>query len=158
VLFRSFALRHLVSVATETFVPAAAAKGLRLTWSVDERLADAHVGDPLRLRQILSNLLSNAIKFVEAGVPPVVRIRKENRGAQARIWVEDNGIGIAPENHDRIFKVFERLHHREIYPGTGMGLAIVHRALERMGGRVGLESALGRGSRFWFELPEASPL
>jgi PAS domain S-box-containing protein len=115
-------------------------------------------GHAVMLTQVLTNLISNGLKFVAAGVKPRVRIRAEHAEGLVRIWVEDNGIGIAPENHDRIFKVFERLHHREIYPGTGMGLAIVHRALERMGGRVGLESALGRGSRFWFELPEASPL
>jgi signal transduction histidine kinase len=71
-----------------------------------------------------------------------------------RLWVEDNGIGIAPEHRQRIFKVFERLHGEESYPGTGIGLAIVKKGVERMGGRVGVESDPGHGSRFWIELPE----
>jgi signal transduction histidine kinase/CHASE3 domain sensor protein len=73
-----------------------------------------------------------------------------------RLWVEDNGIGIAPEYHERIFRVFERLHGVETYPGTGIGLAIVRKGIERMGGRVGVESKLGQGSRFWIELPQVS--
>ncbi|MBD0344871.1 MAG: hypothetical protein ICV63_08605 [Coleofasciculus sp. Co-bin14] len=73
-----------------------------------------------------------------------------------RLWVEDNGIGIAPEYQERIFRVFERLHGVETYPGTGIGLAIVRKGIERMGGRVGVESQLGQGSRFWIELPQVS--
>ncbi|BAZ52210.1 two-component hybrid sensor and regulator [Nostoc sp. NIES-4103] len=69
-----------------------------------------------------------------------------------RLWVEDNGIGIAPEHQERIFNVFERLHSEESYPGSGIGLAIVRKGIDRMGGRVGVESALGQGSRFWIEL------
>ena len=71
------------------------------------------------------------------------------------MWVEDNGIGVAPEHQRRIFNVFERLHGSEAYPGTGIGLAIVRKGAERMGGRYGVESDVGRGSRFWVELPEA---
>jgi signal transduction histidine kinase len=67
--------------------------------------------------------------------------------------VEDNGIGIAKEHQERIFGVFERLHRPEAYPGTGIGLAIVRKAMERMGGRAGVESEPGRGSRFYLELP-----
>ncbi len=70
-----------------------------------------------------------------------------------RLWMEDNGIGIAPENQKRIFNVFDRLHSSEIYPGAGIGLAIVRKGVERMGGRVGVESQTGQGSRFWIELP-----
>jgi signal transduction histidine kinase len=72
------------------------------------------------------------------------------------LWVEDNGIGIAPEHHDRIFMPFERLHHRSEYAGTGIGLAMVKRAIERMGGAVGVTSAHGQGSRFWIELLPAA--
>jgi signal transduction histidine kinase len=70
--------------------------------------------------------------------------------------VEDNGIGIAPEYQERIFRVFERLHGTETYAGTGIGLAIVRKGMERLGGRAGLESQPNQGSRFWIELPKAS--
>ncbi len=69
-----------------------------------------------------------------------------------RLWVADNGIGISPEHQKRIFRVFERLHGVEAYPGTGIGLAIVYKGVERMGGLVGVESQLGKGSRFWIQL------
>jgi PAS domain S-box-containing protein len=107
------------------------------------------------LFQIITNLISNAVKFVPAAVTPRVRIRAERRGASVRLWVEDNGIGIAPEHQDRIFLPFERLHASDEYPGTGIGLAIVKRAAERVGGAVGLESQPGRGSRFWVDLVAA---
>ena len=105
------------------------------------------------LRSVITNLVSNAIKFMPAGVQPRVRVRSEPRGAAERLWVEDNGIGIDPRYHASIFRVFERLHGVEAYPGTGIGLAIVRRGTERMGGRAGLESAPGAGARFWIELP-----
>jgi signal transduction histidine kinase len=69
--------------------------------------------------------------------------------------VEDNGLGIPAEHQERIFRPFERLHSGDHYPGTGIGLAIVRRSLERLGGRLGVESVPGQGSRFWFELPAA---
>ncbi|MBV8880671.1 MAG: response regulator [Planctomycetaceae bacterium] len=104
------------------------------------------------LTQVFVNLLSNALKFVASGVRPKVRIRAENNGERSRMWVEDNGIGIAPEHHERIFRVFERLNPQSGPPGTGIGLAIVQRAVERMGGKCGVESSPGQGSRFWFDL------
>lgn len=107
---------------------------------------------PVLLTQILTNLVSNAIKFIGAGVDPEVRIRAESTGDLVRLWVEDNGIGIAPEHHERIFRVFERLHLQERYPGTGIGLAIVRRAAERLRGQTGVESEPGKGSRFWISL------
>ena len=106
------------------------------------------------LAAVVSNLLENAAKFVARGVDPVVVVRAEDRGDAARVWFQDNGIGIAPEHHERIFHVFERLHGLEQFPGTGIGLAVVRRGVERMGGRVGVESAVGTGSRFWIELPK----
>ena len=106
------------------------------------------------LGQVLTNLLANAIKFVAPGVQPRVSIRAEELSQSVLVWVEDNGIGIAPESQERIFNVFQRLHTTE-YAGTGIGLAIVKKGMERMGGRAGVESAPGKGSRFWVELARA---
>ncbi len=103
--------------------------------------------------QMVTNLLSNALKFVEPGQHPRVRIRGERRKGWGRLWFEDEGIGVAPEHSERIFNVFERLHGNEAYPGTGIGLAIVKKGAERLGGRCGVDSEDGQGSRFWFELP-----
>jgi PAS domain S-box-containing protein len=111
-------------------------------------------GNPSVLIQVFANLLSNAVKF--GGDRPRVRVWAEMRGPRvAHVWVEDQGIGIAPEHQERIFGVFERLHGAETYPGTGIGLAIVKKGIERLGGRVGVESQVGHGSRFWIELPRA---
>jgi signal transduction histidine kinase len=107
------------------------------------------------LEFVLSNLFSNGFKFVKAGVVPHVNVWSELRGDFVRVWVEDNGIGIAPEHQQRIFGVFERLHTTDVFPGTGMGLAIVKKGVERMHGHVGVESQPGKGSRFWIELPKA---
>jgi signal transduction histidine kinase len=105
------------------------------------------------LVQVVSNLLSNAIKFVPNNVTPCIEVKAEMRSSWVRLWIIDNGIGIASEHHQRIWNVFERLHGTEAYPGTGIGLAIVRKGIERMGGNVGVESQLGAGSRFWVELP-----
>jgi PAS domain S-box-containing protein len=107
------------------------------------------------LVQVFINLLGNALKFRREGVAPEVQVRTERRGQGViRTTVRDNGIGIAPQHQDRVFKIFERLHSSETFPGTGVGLAIVQRSIARMGGRVGLESEIGVGSTFWLELPE----
>ncbi len=107
------------------------------------------------LQQVVASLLSNAIKFVPPATPPQVRIWAETNGPHTRLWIADNGIGIDAAHHQRIFGVFERLHSAETYPGTGIGLAIVAKGMERMGGKVGVESAPGEGSRFWIELSRA---
>jgi signal transduction histidine kinase len=127
-----------------------AARGARVSIAGPLGVVRAHPGT---LEQVLTNLLGNALKFVPADRVPSVRIHAEDRGSTGRVWIEDNGVGIAREHQDRIFKVFERLHGTERYPGTGIGLALVRRGVERMGGRVGVESDLGKGSRFWIELP-----
>jgi PAS domain S-box-containing protein len=105
------------------------------------------------LIQAVTNLISNAVKF--GGAHPAVVVVLERDGDLARITVEDHGIGIAPQHQERIFRAFERLHGVERYPGTGMGLAIVRKAMERQGGRVGVQSEEGQGSRFWIELPRS---
>jgi signal transduction histidine kinase len=110
------------------------------------------VADGTMLFLVCCHLLSNALKFVAPGTAPRVRIRAERRADRVRITFEDNGIGIPDEYSDRIFGVFQRLNKAEAYSGTGIGLAIVRRATERMSGRVGLESEVGKGSRFWVEL------
>jgi signal transduction histidine kinase len=109
------------------------------------------VGHPSSLTQCISNLLVNAVKFVAPGVRPSVQIWTEAVDAQVRLSIQDNGIGIAPEDQQRIFEAFARLN--TAYEGTGFGLAIVRRAVERMGGKFGLESKLGEGSKFWIQLP-----
>lgn len=107
------------------------------------------------LVQSVTNLVANGIKFVVPGKTPRITIRAEQENGKTRLWVEDTGIGIDATHHERIFGVFERLHQSERYPGTGIGLAIVRKSVERMGGRVGVISAPGEGSRFWIELPTA---
>jgi signal transduction histidine kinase len=131
-------------------------------------------GNEAFLTQCFSNLLGNAAKFVAPGTTPHIEIRAEDgiggNGdnckdaanplklsgfSSTRIWIEDNGIGIAPENRERIFGMFERIHPAKEYEGTGIGLTIVRKAVERMGARLGCESELGKGSRFWIQLKKA---
>jgi signal transduction histidine kinase len=103
------------------------------------------------LEQCVGNLLSNAVKFVRPGVAPEVRLRAEPRPGYVRLWVEDNGIGIDPGYHGKIFNIFERVGDLQKYDGTGIGLAIVHRAAQRMGGTCGVVSTPGEGSHFWVD-------
>ncbi|HWI57170.1 MAG TPA: PAS domain-containing sensor histidine kinase, partial [Bacillota bacterium] len=109
------------------------------------------VGNEAALTQCFANLLGNAVKFVAVGTRPQVQVRAEPREGCWRVWVEDNGIGICPEDQERIFEMFQRLDQGN-YEGTGIGLAIVRKTVERMGGRLGVESEPGKGSRFWVEL------
>lgn len=112
------------------------------------------LGNEAALVQCVSNLLSNAVKFVAAGVRPRVEVSAELSGGRARICVQDNGIGIEEAARAKIFGIFERLHTG--YEGTGIGLAVVRRAIERMGGAVSVSSGPGQGSRFCLELNPAS--
>lgn len=108
--------------------------------------------DPTLLKIALTNLLSNAIKFVPEGVQPEITVSASLKQDLCRIVVDDNGIGISKENQQRIFLPFVRIYSEEEFPGIGLGLPSVRKAVELMGGRVGVESQPGRGSRFWIEL------
>lgn len=111
------------------------------------------LGHEATLIQVMLNLLGNALRYGKLGVPPVLTVRSEARGNRLRISVEDNGIGIPPEYHQKIFEIFERVPTPKTQGSTGVGLAIVTKAIERLGGSVGLDSTPGIGSTFWFELP-----
>jgi PAS domain S-box-containing protein len=136
---------------------------LQCAVQIDQTKASIDTVEPLplvrahevTLGQVLANLLGNALKFVETGVQPRVRFRTEQQGTFVRLWVEDNGIGIPSDQHERIFRVFERTHGAR-FGGTGIGLAIVKKGVERMGGHVGLKSTPGQGTSFWVDLPKAN--
>jgi signal transduction histidine kinase len=114
------------------------------------------IADEASLGQAVRNLLANAVKFVAPGTKPVVVVRSEKRNDAVRIWFEDNGIGINPEHQGKLFGMFQRLITDSRYEGTGIGLAIVRKAIERMGGAVGVEPGEKAGSRFWVELKESA--
>jgi light-regulated signal transduction histidine kinase (bacteriophytochrome) len=116
--------------------------------------------DEGQLIQLFQNLVANAIKFRTPGVLPRVRVEACRSPDLAGRWifrVADNGIGIDPKFFDRVFVIFQRLHSRHEYPGTGIGLALCQRIVERHGGRIWIESAPGQGTAFLFTLPEADP-
>lgn len=157
IILRPTALDEVVSEALK-----------QLTAQIQEQQAQIRVVAPLpvvmahrpTLIQIVVNLISNAIKFVEPNIQPQIDIFAVTERQNDQDWIllsiVDNGIGIAPEHQERIFRVFERLHGAESYPGTGIGLAIVRKGLERMGGRAGVVSQLGQGCRFWLMLPKST--
>lgn len=142
-------LRKVVKAAMAQLEAQLRERDVRVT--VREPLPEV-MGHPTTLVQVVVNLLSNAAKFVPPDRPPEVRVWAEGADGRVRLWIEDNGIGIPADYHQQIFRVFERLHGEESYPGTGIGLAIARKGIERMGGRVGVESEPGLGSRFWIEL------
>ncbi len=121
--------------------------------SVQAPLAEI-IGDASVTHNSVRELILNALKFGRPGTAPHIRIWSEDKRESVRLWVEDNGIGIQEKYHQLVFGVFERLHEMNTYPGTGIGLAIVKKSVERMGGSVGLKSKLGEGSQFWIELPK----
>ncbi len=111
------------------------------------------MGDPVLLSQLFQNLVSNALKFCRDRRPEVEVGGREEAGEWV-LWVKDNGIGIEPPYHERVFRIFQRLHTREEYPGTGMGLAICKKIVDRHGGRIWVESRGGDGTTFFFTLPK----
>jgi light-regulated signal transduction histidine kinase (bacteriophytochrome) len=110
-------------------------------------------GEPSQLCQLLQNLLVNAVKFRRQDVTPEVHVSATRQGKSWLLAVHDNGIGIPPEQHERIFVIFQRLHSRQKYNGTGIGLAVCQRIVEFHGGRIWVESEPGKGSTFLFNLP-----
>ncbi|HTL59366.1 MAG TPA: PAS domain S-box protein [Candidatus Limnocylindrales bacterium] len=118
---------------------------------IKENLSAVLAHEP-SLSQAIANLLNNAVKFVPPGRAPRIVIRSEQMEDKVRLWVEDNGIGIKPEYQPRLFGMFERIHPEGAYEGNGIGLAIVRKAVERMGGQVGVESDGFHGSKFWIQL------
>lgn len=113
------------------------------------------LGRESALTQVISNLLGNAAKFVANGTTPQIKVWGEDLGPRVRLWIQDNGIGIAPRDYDRIFQMFIQVNESSLYGGTGIGLAIVKKAVEVMQGTVGVQSEEGRGSKFWVELNKA---
>ncbi len=151
----TFDLRQLIDDAIDLMAPQAAEKGLSLVYGLDPRTPRLAVGDPLRLRQVLLNLLSNAVKFTAAGeVSLVVHVANDEDAVQVRFDVIDTGIGIPLVEQGRLFKSFTQLDASTTrrFGGTGLGLAISRRLTELMGGRIGVSSRPGGGSRFWFTL------
>ncbi len=154
----------LESVDLQTFIPQIIDSYPNLETGQAEIRIEAPLprvlANPAALTQVISNLLGNAVKFVAPGVRPRVVIRSEVatlasdkiETPMVRLWIEDNGIGIPKKAQDKIFMMFQRLNPVGAYEGTGIGLTIVRRAVERMGGKVGLESEPGEGSKFWVEL------
>ncbi len=109
--------------------------------------------DREQIARVFQNLISNAIKFRVPGVKPVVAIACENEGNEYKFSVKDNGIGIDPEFKEKVFQIFQRLHSRFEYEGTGIGLSISKRIVERHGGKIWFDSAPGKGATFFFTIP-----
>jgi len=110
------------------------------------------LADPTQLGQLFQNLIGNALKF-RGKDPPRVQVSAERKSDEWEFSVRDNGIGIEPKHFERIFTIFQRLHERENFPGTGIGLAVCRKIVERHGGRIWIESAPGEGAAFKFTLP-----
>jgi signal transduction histidine kinase len=112
-------------------------------------------GDRAMLHQVLVNLLANALKFSRGQTPPVIAFGGAEDDHELRYWVKDNGVGFDPAQADKLFTVFQRLHRATEFEGTGIGLAIVKRIVNRHGGRVWAESKVGEGATIGFTLPRA---
>ncbi|MCF8510632.1 MAG: response regulator [Rhodobacteraceae bacterium] len=151
-----FDLERTIHEVTMLLQPRAREKGIDLMIDFDMFLPTRYVGDPGRLRQVLTNLIGNAVKFTEAGhvLVRVVGLEVEPGRQQLHVTVEDTGIGIAPENLDHIFGEFNQVESQtnRKFEGTGLGLAITQRLIERMEGAVWVDSELGKGSSFGFRL------
>ncbi|MBH2077506.1 MAG: response regulator [Pseudomonadales bacterium] len=154
----NFSLRQLLDEVLTLLEPRASSNDTMLQCRVDPQVADRHLGAEQFLRQVLSNLLANAIKFTEGGevtVEVILLPAVSDHAAQwLRVSVTDNGIGIAPAMQEKIFERFTQASEEvaQRFGGTGLGLAISKHLVEQLGGRIGVDSEVGRGSCFWFEL------
>ena len=153
----SFSLPALMAESVELVSAKAHNKGLELAWWSDPSLPEQVIGDPMRLKQICLNLLANAVKFTVHG-SVILRLYALSDGDErptVRLEVTDTGIGLSPEQQQRLFQPFSQADnsHMRHFGGTGLGLSICHRLTELMGGQIGVVSATGAGSTFWFEVP-----
>ncbi|XLZ72291.1 response regulator [Massilia sp. SR12] len=150
----NFNLRELLDDIEHVFAPQAQAKGIEMEFAVANNIPLAICGDPNRLRQVIVNLLGNAIKFTDQGrITVAVRVAQEDaQSARLRVEVHDTGIGVAREARSHIFDSFSQGDGSTTrkHGGTGLGLAISKQLVELMGGAIGVDNALGRGSVFWF--------
>jgi signal transduction histidine kinase/AmiR/NasT family two-component response regulator len=151
-----FDLPETAKSAIQLLTPTAKDKKLSLDYSLDERVCQQVIGDPSRLRQILLNLLGNAIKFTQSGMVSleITQIAETNDDVALRFSVRDTGIGLAEETKQKLFQSFTQADASMTrkFGGTGLGLAICRRLVELMGGQIGVESTLGKGSTFWFTM------
>ncbi|MFA4992329.1 MAG: ATP-binding protein, partial [Candidatus Omnitrophota bacterium] len=137
--------------------------GKNLVYALEERKADLKIRpdfpkvtcDRIRISEVFSNLVSNAIKYTKKDTRPVIEIGWADKGGFFEFYVKDNGIGIEKQYHDKIFQIFQRLHARDEYEGTGAGLTIVKKIVENHSGRIWVESEPGKGSVFYFTLPKS---
>ncbi|HPT19280.1 MAG TPA: ATP-binding protein [Methanothrix sp.] len=148
-----FLLKECLEVSCSLVAAKAAEKGLSLSYSLEQGLPPAVLGDPGRLRQVLANLLSNAVKFTERGSISI-RVQPGEKKDDILFSVSDTGIGISPEDRQKLFLSFSQVDASTSrkYGGTGLGLAISRRLVELMGGRIWVESEIGRGSTFYFQI------
>jgi signal transduction histidine kinase/CheY-like chemotaxis protein len=153
----AFNLRELLETVIQLMERAADSKGLRLSLQIDPAVRLPVRGDPVRLRQVLGNLISNAVKFTDRGTVAVSVRRVGESAAQHQLHFEvrDTGIGIAPEAQARLFQAFSQADASttRLYGGTGLGLAICKRIVDLMGGRISVQSEVGRGATFAFDIP-----
>lgn len=156
---RAGRIEHHIPALDTNAVVRAAIGGLQV--AIDAAVAVIHVGDlpaipgdPTELGRVFANLIANAVKFRRPGTVPVVRVEAERGDGEWRFVVADNGLGIPVQHRDRVFRLFQRLHRQGEYDGTGMGLAICRKVVERGGGRIWVEDAPEGGAAVWFSVPD----